>query len=50
MKPFLDRLPDDAARKAFESEVLTQIAPFYPPQIGGRVLFPFRRNFFTIYK
>ena len=50
MKPFLDRLPDDTARAVFEAEVLKQIAPFYPAQADGRVLFPFKRNFFTIYK
>jgi trans-aconitate 2-methyltransferase len=50
MKPFLDRLPDDTARAAFEAEVLKQIAPFYPAHADGRVLFPFKRNFFTLYK
>jgi len=50
MKPFLDRLPDDTARAVFEAEVLNQIAPFYSAQADGRVLFPFKRNFFTIYK
>jgi trans-aconitate 2-methyltransferase len=50
MKPFLDRLPDDTARSAFEAEVLREIAPAYPAQADGRVLFPFKRNFFTLYK
>jgi hypothetical protein len=45
MKPFLDRLPDDAARAEFEAEVLKQISPFYPAQADGRVLFPFKRIF-----
>ena len=50
LKPFLDRLPDDAARSEFEKEVLKKISPFYPAQADGRVLFPFKRIFFTIYK
>jgi trans-aconitate 2-methyltransferase len=50
MKPFLDRLPNDAARREFEAEVLETISPFYPVQADGRVLFPFKRNFFTICK
>jgi trans-aconitate 2-methyltransferase len=50
MKPILDRLPDDMARKRFEAEVLKEISPSYPAQADGRVLFPFKRNFFTIYK
>ena len=50
MKPILDRLPDDTARKTFEAEVLKEISPSYPAQADGRVLFPFKRNFFTIYK
>jgi trans-aconitate 2-methyltransferase len=50
MKPFLDRLPHDAARREFEAEVLETISPFYPVLADGRVLFPFKRNFFTLYK
>jgi trans-aconitate 2-methyltransferase len=50
MKPYLDRLPDDAARQSFEDEVLREISPSYPVQADGRVLFPFKRSFFTIYK
>ena len=50
MKPYLDRLPDDTARATFELEVLKEISPFYPAQSDGRVLFPFKRIFFTLYK
>jgi trans-aconitate 2-methyltransferase len=50
MKPFLDKLPNSAARKNFETEVLEQSAPHYSVQVDGTVLFPFKRIFFTIYK
>lgn len=50
MKPFLDRLPNDAARMEFESEVLHAVTPHYPLQADGRVLFPFKRVFFIVYR
>jgi trans-aconitate 2-methyltransferase len=50
MKPFLDRLPGDAEKSEFEAEVLAAAAPHFPPQTDGRVLFPFKRIFFTVNK
>jgi trans-aconitate 2-methyltransferase len=50
MKPFPDRLPDDTARQQFEDEVLEKISSSYPVQADGRVLFPFKQSFFTVYK
>ena len=50
MKPFLDRLPSESARNAFEAEVLAEIIPHYRVHPTGKVLFPFKRTFFTVYK
>jgi trans-aconitate 2-methyltransferase len=50
MKPFLERLPDDVARAEFEKEILMQCKSFYPIQTDGKILYPFRRLFFTAKK
>ena len=50
MRPFLEKLPDDAARSRFEADVLTECRPHYPVQSDGKVLYPFRRIFFILYK
>ena len=45
MRPFLEKLPDEAARARFEQEVLEDCREAYPAHAQGRVLFPFRRLF-----
>ncbi len=49
MRPFLERLPDDGARVAFEKEVLEKCTPFYRLRQQGGILYPFRRLFFIAY-
>ncbi len=50
LRPFLARLPDDAARAEFLADYLAAIAPHYPPQANGKVLLPFRRLFVIAYR
>jgi len=50
MKPFLERIPDEASRKEFEDEVTALCAMAYPLQRDGKVLYPFKRIFFIAYK
>jgi trans-aconitate 2-methyltransferase len=50
MRPWLEALPDDTARRAFEAAMLDGIAADYPARDDGRVLFPFRRVFLTAVK
>ena len=49
MRPCLERLPDDASRRAFEDAVLEGCRADYPVQPDGRVVYPFTRLFFTAY-
>lgn len=50
LKPFLDRLATEAAKKEFEDRVLEKIIKDYPLQKNGKVLFPFKRLFFIAKK
>jgi len=50
MRPWLERLGDDAERQAFKDAVLEAAAPVYPVRADGSVFFPFRRIFFTATK
>jgi trans-aconitate 2-methyltransferase len=50
LKPFLERLENDRDKKDFEEMVLTEIIKEYPLQKNGKVLFPFKRLFFTAKK
>jgi trans-aconitate 2-methyltransferase len=50
MRPFLERLPDDESRKAFEGELLTECKQSYPVQQDGKVIYAFKRIFFVVYK
>jgi trans-aconitate 2-methyltransferase len=50
MKPFLDSLPTDESREEFEKEILAECKQFYAPQSDGRILYPFKRLFFTARK
>lgn len=47
MKPYLDSLPTDESRTEFEKEILNECIAAYPPQRNGKILYPFRRLFFT---
>jgi trans-aconitate 2-methyltransferase len=49
MRPCLERLPDEPSRRAFEDAVLEGCRAAYPVQPNGRVIYPFRRLFFTAY-
>jgi trans-aconitate 2-methyltransferase len=44
LKQFLDRLAG-AERAAFEADYRARVLAWYPPEPGGRTLFPFRRLF-----
>ncbi len=50
MKPFLDSLPTDESREEFKKEVLIECQTAYPLQRDGRILYPFKRLFFTARK
>jgi len=50
MKPFLESLPTDDNREEFLQEVLTECKAQYPLQSDGRILYPFKRLFFTARK
>jgi trans-aconitate 2-methyltransferase len=50
LRPFLDRLTNDRDKKDFETLVLDEIKKDYPLQKDGKVLFPFKRLFFTAKK
>jgi trans-aconitate 2-methyltransferase len=50
MKPFLERLPADDKREEFLQTVLTECKKQYPLQSDGRILYPFKRLFFTARK
>ena len=50
MKPFLDSLPNDESRDEFKREVLIECQKDYPLQRDRRILYPFKRIFFTARK
>jgi len=50
MRPWLEALESDDARKAFMADVLERASRSYPERADGSVLFPFRRIFFTAQK
>lgn len=50
LKPYLDRLKNDAERSEYEQEVLKEILVDYPIQKNGKVLFPFKRLFVVGYR
>lgn len=50
LRPYLDCLPDTEVQEAFLQQYLEKLRASYPPQADGRVLFPFRRIFFTAQK
>ncbi len=50
LRPWLDALPNDAARTQFTADYLAEITKAFPCQSDGRVLFPFRRLFVIAYR
>jgi trans-aconitate 2-methyltransferase len=50
MRPYLERLPDAAARVAFKAEVLEACRGDFPAAADGKVLMPFKRLFFVAWK
>lgn len=50
LRPWLERLPDEAARGEFCEDHRRLLEEAYPPQRDGRVLFPFARVFFLARK
>ncbi len=50
MKPFLDSLPTDESREEFKGEILAECKASYPLQNDGKLLYPFKRLFFTARK
>jgi trans-aconitate 2-methyltransferase len=50
MKPVLERLQTDKNRAEFEEEVLNESKKYYPLQRDGRIIYPFKRLFFTAHK
>jgi trans-aconitate 2-methyltransferase len=50
LRPWLDALPDDGTRARFLAEYRAALAPHFPPQPDGKVLFPFRRLFVIAYR
>ena len=45
LKPYLDEIPDNAQKAAFEKRVLHSLPTIYQRQSDGRVLFSFKRLF-----
>ena len=50
MRPYLDALPGEPEREAFQAEYLEGLRGIYAPQPDGAVLFPFRRIFVVAYQ
>ena len=50
MRPWLERLVDEAERSAFKEAVLEAAEPAYSTRSDGSVFFPFRRIFVTAVK
>jgi trans-aconitate 2-methyltransferase len=50
MRPYLERLADDEQRRLFEQMCLEGFQEAYPPDVQGKVLFPFRRLFIVAYR
>jgi trans-aconitate 2-methyltransferase len=50
LRPYLERLPDESRRDAFQREILKACAESYPEQDDGRILYPFQRFFFIVRK
>lgn len=45
LRPYLEALPDETARKEFQQQLLARFRILFPQQANGKVLLPFRRLF-----
>jgi len=45
LRPYLEALPDDAARQEFQQQLLMRFRILFPTRANGEVLLPFRRLF-----
>ena len=50
LRPYLERLPDDAARLAFKEDLLELVRRSFPAAADGKVLMPFRRLFYMAWR
>jgi len=50
MRPYLERLPDDAQRRQFEQRCLERFEQAYAANDQGKTLFPYRRMFIIAYR
>jgi trans-aconitate 2-methyltransferase len=50
LRPFLEGLDTPEERQRFESMLLERYRTAYPRRINGKILFPFRRLFFVVYR
>ncbi len=50
LRPWLEALADDQARVRFLEDYRAALAPEFPPQRDGKILFPFRRLFVIAYR
>lgn len=50
LRQYLSQLPDDAAREELLDEIGAGIEHLYPRQADGKILYPFKRVFFTAFK
>ena len=50
LKPYLNRIGDEADKHDFKQDILSGIKQHYSLQKNGKVLFPFKRLFFIGYK
>jgi trans-aconitate 2-methyltransferase len=50
MKPYLNKLPREDKKIAFENDVLEECKKSYPVQFNKKIILPFSRLFFVVYK
>lgn len=50
MRPYLERLPEEAQRQRFEAMCLAEFERSYPADDRGKTLFPYRRLFIVAYR
>ncbi len=50
LRPYIERLDDEGEKRDFEEQVRQAIQRDYPAQRDGRVIFPFKRLFFMVWR
>lgn len=50
LRPFLNMLPDEALQAEFCNDYLEKVVEAYPVEKNGKILLPFTRVFFTLYR